>query len=285
MQRPAETYRGDGFFRQNQLLYINRSSESFTVPFHNHDFLEIAFIAEGEGFHYAGDTVLKVRKGDLFYIPIGYSHVFRPASTNGTPLIVHNCVFSPLLLPKLTAFASDGGLIAFLKEMESGLLDFHARQDRNDRFQKLFAQLYENYASPLAAATEYLHGLLLQLLIELYRTGEEAEWGTRPKETIFQDILHYLDHHYGQELSLAKLAQKSGFSERHLQRLFHRHTGQSWNSYLQSLRIQKSRELLAGTPDKISAVAEAVGYKDVQTFNALFKRITGLTPRQYRSMT
>lgn len=285
MQRSAETYHGDGFFRQNQLLYVNRSSENFTVPFHNHDFLEIAFIAEGEGYHYAGDTVLKVRKGDLFYIPIGYSHVFRPSSTNGTPLIVHNCVFSALLLPKLMAFASDGGLLAFLKEIENGSFGFRSYQDRNDRFQKLFTLLYENYASPLAGADDYLHVLLFQLIIELYRSGEEAEWGARPKEAVFRDILHYLDHHYGQELSLAMLAEKSGFSERHLQRLFHRHTGQSWNKYLQSLRIHKSRELLISTPDKISVIAEAVGYKDIQTFNAVFKRITGLTPREYRSAT
>lgn len=69
-------------------------------------------------------------------------------------------------------------------------------------------------------------------------------------------------------------------------RQFHRQmkkaTGQTYMEYIQFLRIQKCCELLRLTDDKVSTVAEQIGYKDMKYFHALFKRKTGLSPRQFR---
>lgn len=50
MKRPMETYYGDTFFQDDTLMYVNRNAENFTGSYHNHDFLEIAYIAEGKVF-------------------------------------------------------------------------------------------------------------------------------------------------------------------------------------------------------------------------------------------
>jgi AraC family L-rhamnose operon transcriptional activator RhaR len=231
-----------------------------------------------------GDSVQKVRKGHIFFIPIGISHVFRPTSTSGRRLVVSNCLLSPSLLPKLMAFASEEPIIAFLCRMADGDLPYYAAQDRNDRFDSLFQALFEQYASPLPGSGDLLRALLFQLAVELYRSIDRASPDAAvPKETAFQDLLHYLNDHCQQELTLSHLSRVSGFSERHLQRLFHHHTGQSWFKHLQSVRVRRSAELLRRTPYKIATIAEAVGYKDIHSFNAVFKRLTGLTPRQYRN--
>jgi len=284
MKRPMETYRGDYFFRQGAMVFVNRSSESFSVSYHNHDFLELAYIAEGEGFHHIEDQVQKVRKGQLFFIPLGVPHVFRPTSAHGKPLIVNNCIFSVLLLPKLIAFASDPGMVTFLKQMEEGLLGHISVTDRNDRFEQLFETLYEQNARSMSGSNDYLHALLLQLIIELKRARDELE-PTGPMQAndhSFQEVLQYVENHYMKELTLTHLAHASGFSERHLQRLFLQYTGMTWHHYLQTVRIRMSRRLLRSTSSKISAVAEQVGYKDIHSFNRVFKRSMGLTPGQYR---
>ncbi|MDF2725179.1 MAG: AraC family transcriptional regulator [Paenibacillus sp.] len=284
MKRTNETYRGQYYFRRDELIHVNRSAENFDAPYHDHDFLEIVYIVEGEGFHHVGDSVQKVRKGHIFFIPIGISHVFRPTSTSGRRLVVSNCLLSPSLLPKLMAFASEEPIIAFLCRMADGDLPYYAAQDRNDRFDSLFQALFEQYASPLPGSGDLLRALLFQLAVELYRSIDRASPDAAvPKETAFQDLLHYLNDHCQQELTLSHLSRVSGFSERHLQRLFHHHTGQSWFKHLQSVRVRRSAELLRRTPYKIATIAEAVGYKDIHSFNAVFKRLTGLTPRQYRN--
>ncbi len=284
MNHPAETFRGEHFFQKNQLLYVNRAIESIMSPYHDHDFLECVYIAEGAGYHHIADQVHKVHKGQVFFIPIGISHVFRPVSLSKTlnPLSVFNCVFSPLLLHKLSAFASDYSIVQFLNDMESGHFPYYSCIDTNDQFEKLFLSLHREYALPQTGTSDYLHTLLLQLLIALQRSMERSSPSPAPQQTAFIKLLNDLDQHYDQELTLAKLAQASGWSERHLQRLFQQHTKQSFHRYLQNLRIQKSQELLRGSQLKISAIAEMVGYKDIHSFNHLFKRCTGMTPSVYR---
>lgn len=284
MNRTINTLRGEYFFQKDLLLYVNRATEDFSSPFHNHDFFECAYIAEGSGFHHIEDDVHKVQKGQLFFIPIGHSHVFRPSSTNKAehPLHVYNCVFSPLLLHKMTAFTSDFRLVQFMNEMESGRLSYFSCHDSNDQFDKLFLTMHLEYKLRQVGSTDYLYALLLQLLIVLQRSADQAAPLPAPKQAAFIDLLHYMDNHYDQELTLTLLAQVSRWSERHLQRLFHQHTGQSFNRYLQNMRIQKSQELLRSSQFKISTIAEMVGYKDIHSFNTVFKRCTGMTPSFYR---
>jgi AraC-like DNA-binding protein len=284
MKKTTETLRGNYFFKQDELIYVNRNDENFVGPFHDHDFLEIAYIVEGEGFHHIGESVQKVRKGELFYLPIGISHVFRPKSTSGQKLVVINCLFSPNLLPKLIAFASEKPTVDFLWRMRDGLLSNYSVRDRNDRFERLFQSMFEQYSTRAPGCEDMLHALLFQLMVELHRSMRESENTDQslPKEAAFQNLLHYLRNNCEQELTLSHLAHLSGFSERHLQRLFHQHTGQSWFKYWQSVRVRRSSELLLRTSDKIQHIAEAVGYKDIHSFNAVFKRLTGLTPSQYR---
>jgi AraC family L-rhamnose operon transcriptional activator RhaR len=287
MNHPVKTFRGEHFFQKNQLLYINRAAESITSPYHDHDFLECVYIAEGAGYHHIGDQVHKVRKGQVFFIPIGTSHVFRPISANKaqSPLSVFNCVFSPLLLHKLSAFASDYSIVQFMNDMESGHFPYYSCMDAHDQFEKLFLSMHREYELPQTGSPDYLHTLLLQLIIALQRSMERSLPSPAPRQTAFIKLLNDLEQHYDQELTLAKLAEASGWSERHLQRLFQQHTKQSFHRYLQNVRIQKSQELLRGSQLKISTIAEKVGYKDIHSFNTLFKRCTGMTPSVYRKET
>ncbi|CAM4500590.1 AraC family L-rhamnose operon transcriptional activator RhaR [Paenibacillus endophyticus] len=284
MNHPLETYRGEHYFQNNQLLYINRAAESIMSPYHDHDFLECVYITEGEGYHHIGDQVHKVRKGQVFFIPIGISHVFRPLSSSKTnnPLSVFNCVFSPLLLHKLNAFASDYRSMQFIADMEGGRCPYYSCMDTNDQYEKLFLAMHREFELPRTGSADYLHSLLLQLLIMLQRSMEDSSPEPAPRQTAFSLLLNELDQHYGEELTLTKLAMASGWSERHLQRLFLQYTKQSFHRYLQNIRIQKSQELLRGSTLKISMIAEMVGYKDIHSFNALFKRCTGMTPSVYR---
>lgn len=49
---------------------------------HSHDFIEICLVAEGTGVHYIDNQQMQVARGDMLFIPIGVSHVFRPKSTS-----------------------------------------------------------------------------------------------------------------------------------------------------------------------------------------------------------
>ena len=58
--------------------------------------------------------------------------------------------------------------------------------------------------------------------------------------------------------------------------------GITFSEYVQSLRIQESCRLLANTNKNVAEIVNLVGYTDVKFFNEIFKRFTGMTPRQFK---
>jgi AraC family L-rhamnose operon transcriptional activator RhaR len=287
MIRPTETHKGETYFLNDLLLYVNRATEDFNLPLHNHDFIEFAYIAEGNGFHHIEEEVREVRKGQLYYIPIGTSHVFRPVSADSAkhPLIVYNCVFSPRLLTKLGEFVTDRTLKRYIESIIDGSEPHFYLIDAADSIEKVFLMLHREYALQRDGSTDYLYALLLQLLIVVIRVKQDPQTPPTRKLTHFEHLLTYIERNLSNELTLSHLSHISRWSERHLQRLFKQHTAQSFNRYLQSLRIQKSCEILRNTSFKISTVAEMAGYKDIASFVAVFKRNVGHTPSVYRKIS
>lgn len=297
MHTPVTTYKGESFFPHDLLIFVNRAIEHFDAPLHNHDFVEIAYVAEGAGFHYIGGEVRKVRKGDLYIIPVGVPHVFRPAAADPArhPLAVYNCVLSPRLLERLDPFVTDRSVAAFMQSLPIGEFRSYSLQDAIGALDQLFLTLHREFALPLQGSSDYLHTLLLQLFILICRSADAKPTNTpllttpnirqmppSASKAPFVRVLADLDRHIQEETTLADLAQTSGYSERHLQRLFRQHTGQSFSRYRQSRRIERSCELIKHSDLKIGDIAEQVGYRDVDTFVSVFKRCTGLTPNAYR---
>jgi transcriptional regulator GlxA family with amidase domain len=82
--------------------------------------------------------------------------------------------------------------------------------------------------------------------------------------------------------SLTQLARQLSVSERTLNRRFKLATGEAPLRYLQSLRVDVAKRLLQNRRLTVDAVGERVGYRDLSTFRRLFKRETGLSPRDYQ---
>ncbi|WER50089.1 helix-turn-helix domain-containing protein [Cupriavidus sp. WKF15] len=83
-------------------------------------------------------------------------------------------------------------------------------------------------------------------------------------------------------LLLSELAAYLAVSERTLSRRFKQAVGVSPLAYLQNLRIEVAKALLESRPIGVDLVSQRVGYGDVSTFRQLFKRKTGLSPREYQ---
>ncbi|MFC5530546.1 helix-turn-helix domain-containing protein [Cohnella yongneupensis] len=281
----TETYRGDSFFRDDLLLYVNRVPEGFAAPQHDHDFLEFTYIAEGTGYHYIGNETYAVRRGQLFFLPIGVSHVFRPHSSNTKkqPLIVCNCLVHPSLLERVAGFVSDPDILGYIANLAEGQEQYFTRPDAGETIEQLFQALHREYTLGGEGSHDYLYALFVQLLLSVYRVKQRPPQRAGQTLDAFSAVLDYVDQHLSEELTLSRLSRMSRWSERHLQRLFLRHTEQSFHRYVQFRRMQKSCALLSGTQLTVAAISERVGYRDIGSFLSVFKRTMGMTPGQYRT--
>lgn len=106
--------------------------------------------------------------------------------------------------------------------------------------------------------------------------------GHYTKDSVLDDILHYIDHNYMNPLKLENIAPLFGYNCSYLGKLFKQKTGKSFNTYLDQLRIRNSKELLQRGDLKIYEVADKVGYSNVDYFSTKFKKYEGVSPAEYR---
>ena len=95
---------------------------------------------------------------------------------------------------------------------------------------------------------------------------------------------HYIQQHYQEALRLEDVSTAVGFNATYFSTLFKKETGQNFMDYLTELRISKAKELLCGEELSVQDVAEQVGYRDLKYFSRLFKKLTGVSPSDYKKL-
>ena len=124
------------------------------------------------------------------------------------------------------------------------------------------------------------------LLIDNVRSEQSSYvlW-SMPKSHGDADILrvqNWLDEHFGQPLLIDELAGRFGFGVRNFKRRFKEATGYTPLAYLQTLRLEKAKQLLETTRMSLDSITFAVGYEDSNSFRRLFQQRVGLLPAAYR---
>lgn len=106
--------------------------------------------------------------------------------------------------------------------------------------------------------------------------------GNSSSESVLDDILYYIGHNYQESIKLETLASLFGYNSSYLGKLFKDKIGQSFNSYLDQVRIEHAVKLLDETDLRIYEISARVGYKNVDYFQQKFKKVKGINPTDYR---
>jgi two-component system response regulator YesN len=95
-------------------------------------------------------------------------------------------------------------------------------------------------------------------------------------------VLHYVEHHYNEDLSLDSVASKINLSSGYLSNYIKQKTGVTFSEHIMEVRIRKAKEMLRDSSLPIGVIAEKIGYYSATSFNRWFKKATGLSPGEYR---
>ncbi len=119
-------------------------------------------------------------------------------------------------------------------------------------------------------------------LLEQYWTGTAVLGEPQQQSSIIAKIKEYAQQHPQEELGREQLASYVFLNPAYLSRLFRKETGQSLTEYVLEVKIGYARRLLEESNLKVGAVAEAIGYTHFSYFAKLFKKMTGMSPHEYR---
>ena len=122
-----------------------------------------------------------------------------------------------------------------------------------------------------------LYGILAKL-----QEKKQAAYYSSSKYEVIAPAIKYLEENYANtELSSDDLARIAGVSSVYFRKIFSTVFGQPPMRYLQTVRMEKAKDMLAGDYMPISDIAESVGFKSIYHFSKTFKNIVGYTPTEY----
>ncbi len=104
-----------------------------------------------------------------------------------------------------------------------------------------------------------------------------------PQQELMSKIFDYIRDNYTKDIALQDISDKFNYSKGHICKLFRDFKGDTFNNILNSLRIEKAKELLETSDIPIKDISDQLGYNDSRSLIRYFKLYEGQTPFQYRS--
>ncbi|MFD0958192.1 helix-turn-helix domain-containing protein [Paenibacillus chungangensis] len=103
------------------------------------------------------------------------------------------------------------------------------------------------------------------------------------EDEFISSVMRYLQRHaLVQDFAIQNMADELSCSVSHLRRIFKEQTGQTIYDYVNELRMNQAKALLAETDHPVQEIVQKVGYSDVSSFIRKFKQVTMMTPGEYR---
>jgi len=93
----------------------------------------------------------------------------------------------------------------------------------------------------------------------------------------------FIETNITERITVEELANKYAIGRRHFERRFKKATNNTPVEYMQRVKIEAAKKLFESSPKNVSEVMYDVGYSDGKSFRTIFKKITGLSPVDYRN--
>jgi len=235
----------------------NWSRVNLTNP---HSFLLI-FAAAGNAEYEVEGENFTVAEGDILFFNKGQPHTGFSNPQN--PWTYYTVAFE--------AVSNDGKLLEIL---DIPLL-IHSE---NPEF---YRQLYETLRYEWSLRKLGYHILCRAMVSEIICALIRESANDRKQSPNIEMVKRYMVENFAKEFSVKELSAMAGVSPPHFHRLFKENTGLSVIRYLNTVRINKARDLLKSGEHNITEVAYNVGICDVYYFSRLFKKMTGKPPSSY----
>ncbi len=158
------------------------------------------------------------------------------------------------------------------------------------RIKDTMTHRYSTITLPFASNAEIIsfisaQNYLYEIIIYFSNRFEELmnSMGNSSRDSVIDDILYYIDHNYNTNLKLEMIASLFGYNSSYLGKIFTKTVGESFNTYVDRVRIRHAIEMLTDDKLKVYEIADRVGYSNVDYFHKKFKKYIGESPAEYRS--
>ncbi len=230
------------------------------------DFYLLHFVTNGTGTFHISNQSYTLKAGDLFFIPPGIL-TFYQADTD-TPWSYTWIGMRGTILPKVF---NDAGL-----SKKNPILKYSDRL--LDALNNVYLHSNTDGFDSLSTA-----GCLYLFLDELTKCGTSTGNVLTVQQTYIDAAVKYIDQNIYNSISVSALSDMLGIDRSYFCSIFKMSMGVSPQQYIINLKMQKAKLFLETTNVDIKYIADSLGYKDLYAFSHTFKRIHGISPKEWRT--
>ncbi|MEY3612985.1 MAG: hypothetical protein RJB14_2707 [Pseudomonadota bacterium] len=259
---------------------------------HRHEYFQIFVNQAGEAPHLLGGRRCESGPHSLiFVLPyrvhlalvepgtryqlINFSSQFLRPDFNLSPLEMEEASITQY--PELTPF------------IYQGWFDFVFDSEEFSYIESLLQRLQKARNHRTLGTLERARGTLLELIgmtterfaPELQSLAEQRIYLQGHTDAL-RRIFKHIDENLHRDIGLTEVAEAAFLSPNYLSQLLKKHTGQAFVDWLTSRRMERARDLLVHTSDRVSTIAHRVGFSDEAYFTRRFNQRFGIAPTAYR---
>lgn len=265
-----------------EILHKKRTSGYSMPTAHEHPYYEVGYFIGGTKKVFINHTVYVLRTGDLFIIKKNEIHraiQVNDEGTNGITISFSEDYLNPL--------KERYGQVLVEAVLKKRIFHFELKQKRN--MEKLMHNMLSEYRHP-DEFTQHSQELFIQeLFIQLLRLVEsvdnEQSYDQDEENQRMESAAKYISTHFEKDITLPKISAQYGVSTSYFAKKFKAVTGFSFKEYLTAVRIKEACNLLIQSNISITEIALKCGFNDSNYFGDAFKKVKGVSPRDYRRVS
>lgn len=263
-----------------EYYYVNNIHPQYEMLPHWHNEFEIIKVLSGEFHVFLNSVEYRLCTGDILLIEGGTLHKGSPKNCMYECIVFDlnmlrrkkndriSCILLPIINHELSINCSlvekDGQIYATATSL---FLELHAKKD--------FYELD-------------VYSIILRLFSLLYKEkklipkNNNHPQNKQTKSVI--NLIDWIDDNFTEPITLSKLSEISGLSEKYICRIFKEYTSKSPINYINELRIDSACHEIATSCSNITQAAYNSGFNDLSYFSKTFKRFKGISPHEYKKM-
>lgn len=269
----------------DELINIRKHTRFIDFPEHKHNYIEMAYILQGEMIQKIKGKEIKLKKGEIIFLNQHITHEIKASSKED---IIINFIIKPEFFEYILNLIDKENIISkFLFSTIYGgsrkgeYICFYVGNIKN--VQNIIEQVINEIINMSTLGKSKIKFLVGLLLIELLNNPQSIVSYSEENYDIklMMEILKYIDESY-EEANLTKLCETLHQQDYKICKLIKKNTGLTFKELVQEKRIEKAIELLKSTDYAIEDIIRRVGYENDSYFYRIFKKKFGLSPKEYK---
>ncbi len=259
--------------------------DTFSFEGESHDFWELAYITKGTIIyaHEQGETV--VSEGEIFFTAPNKFHASRALnSAPGCVNITFECNSAAMKSFENYHAKLDKKLLPFLNNIVAESKVSYDIPKNAVSLNKLTKKESQRLGSEQLIRT-YLEQFLIMLLRSLTESEELFVFPSKEsmQHHLAEDVKAYVEKNITAVIRTEDVCAHLGYSKTYVSKIFHTFCGDTIAHYVTERKIEKAKTLFAEKKMNVTEVSDYLGFDNPQYFSRVFKRVTGLSPTEYKN--